>query len=87
MIREPEVCKTQSCQALIDFAETEAGKMMPVDRDSIGRPGGTLAVRVGDGGALFCRTLASPTAELRPGEKLGTSHYVTCKRPAEHRRR
>ena len=82
-----EICKAAGCGAEIDFARTQAGKMMPVDRATAGQPGGTLAVWRGTDGDLYCRTLRTPAEELEPGEILGTSHYVTCNRPAVFRRR
>jgi hypothetical protein len=81
----PQRCTTATCGKLIFFAVTEAGKRMPVDYDSAGAEGGTLAVR-DDGGVMRCRVLNPPATPLQPGEHRGTSHYVTCARPADHRR-
>jgi hypothetical protein len=82
-VTAPVPCTT--CGTLIFFAVTEKGKKMPVDYESSGREGGTLGVRK-DGETMRCRVLPSPPVP-GPGEKLGTSHYVTCNRPDDHRRR
>jgi hypothetical protein len=65
-----------ACGATIFFAMTEAGKRMPVDRDTLGQPDGNLAVWQ-DGGKIRCRV-------VKPGDVLGTaerrflSHFGNC---------
>lgn len=77
-------CKT--CRAEIDWAATvQTGAMMPVDHDSAGAEGGTLAVWRTDDGKLWCRALRKGE---QPGgtEKRGTAHWSTCPTREEHRR-
>lgn len=75
----------RSCGREIDWAYTAAGKRMPVDRDSIRRPGGNLGVRVDPATRqLICRVLTADHP-LQPGEILGTAHWATCPNARAHK--
>lgn len=74
-----------SCKAQIDWALLPSGKQHPVDHDSAGRPGGTLAVKRLDDGSLTARVLKAGD-QLLEDEKRGTSHFVTCPNASQHRR-
>ena len=79
-------CKVTGCGAAIIWAMTEpGGKPMPVDADSAGAEGGTLAVWRAGGrpnAVLFCRVLP-PGEDPDPGrgEHRGTAHWATCTHP------
>lgn len=69
-------CSSAECEQQIVLARTQAGRAMPVDVGSAGKPGGNLAVwKAGD--VLMCRVLGK-TRDLRPGEFIGTCHWSTC---------
>lgn len=70
---------------MIDWAESvRTGAAMPVDHNSAGVLGGTLAVWR-DGDRLLCRAMKKGD-ELQPGERLGTAHWGTCPSAMNHRR-
>jgi hypothetical protein len=77
--------RTCDCGATIFFAMTEAGKRMPVDRDTAGQADGNLAVWQ-DGGRVRCRM-------VKPGDVLGTaerrfmSHFGNCPKAKEFSRK
>jgi hypothetical protein len=76
-----------SCHAEIDWAQhtDPTRKAQPVDHDSAGKEGGRLALwRDPQTGVLMFRYLSKKNP-LRPGEKLGTSHWGTCTHSTEWR--
>lgn len=73
-----------SCQKPIDWARTEAGRLMPIDTDSAGQPGGNIGVVKHPNGDLTCRVLTADRP-LEPGEVPGMAHWATCPRARAHR--
>ena len=78
--------KCSSCPAMVDFAVTETGKLMPVDHDSAGDSDGNLEVWRDELGHLRCRVLIMDEA-LAPGRQRGVVHWSTCTDPGAYRRR
>lgn len=76
----------RSCGKEIDWTVMSAtGKAMPVDHDSAGKAGGTLAVWRTDDCKLWCRALKK--GEQPEGrEKLATAHWSTCPNAKDHKR-
>jgi len=75
---------------LFDWAVTVDGNMMPVDRDTAGKPGGNLAVtRVTDRGdghsELRCRVLGDGE-QPGPAEKVAWPHWAVCSNPPKRKR-
>ena len=68
--------KCRSCGAPIEWAVTDAGKMIPLDADPV--PEGNLVVEAGKSRA---RTVDDP------GVVFWRTHFATCPNADEHRRR
>lgn len=77
----------RSCGAPIVWAETVAGKLMPVDRDPVAD--GNVRLSLGPGGSTRSLTLSGPVLDeaREEGLELRLSHFVTCPQAAAHRRR
>jgi hypothetical protein len=73
--------RTCDCGATIFFAMTAADKRMPVDRNTLGRPDGNLAVWQ-DGGRVRCRVV-KPEDELGTAERRFMSHFGNCPKAKE----
>ena len=63
------------------------GARNPVQRDSVGGPDGNLAVRRGDDGVMYFRSLTKAQPDLLDGEQRAVSHYAKCAQANQWRRR
>ncbi len=81
------MAKCSGCGALIDWVEMDSGKSMPVDREprltwSPMPPGETVVLKVYGKTAIVVKVLADI-----PLVRVGVSHFATCPKADEHRRR
>lgn len=72
----------RSCGAEIQWAQTEAGKKMPLDAHEVAGGNVVVITRVaGDYG------MTPVVRYVKNGEGNRVSHFATCENAAEHRRR
>lgn len=76
---EPKRC---GCGAAIFWAQTEAGRSMPVDAEPT--PDGNVVLY--DRGGSVCARVLKKGEEPGPLEKRRRPHWMTCPNAAQHRR-
>lgn len=75
------VVRCSTCGAQMFFAETPAGRRIPIDLEP--RADGNLVIRRPASG----KVIAVPAKDAQPEETVRhTSHFVTCPQAASHRR-
>lgn len=78
--------KCRSCGALITFARTQAGSTIPLDIAPV-RDGNVEMVGRNPGDPLPLVAVRPKGYEWAANVKRFQSHFVSCSRAAEHRRR
>jgi hypothetical protein len=76
-----KVATCRSCPARIVWCVTEAGKRMPVDAEPV--PNGNVELR-DQGHQVLAVVHGQPPLGV---DRLHLSHFATCPRAADHRRR
>lgn len=78
-------CTEKTCKARVIFATTRAGSQMIVDADPA--EDGNVVIRWDSEAGIFRARIAQPGLTIEPDEVRHHTHFTTCKKPNQFRRK